>query len=270
MGSRLLPAQSISEEQTQRLSPQFYLLYHELRAGGSQYSYVTDAAMFARHAELFAELRADRSSLCPELTFDDGHISNRHIAAPILQRYGLKARFFITASWTGKRSGFMDWEDLRALLASGHTIGAHGWSHKLLTHCNQEELNRELSGARLTLEDRLGAPIGSMSLPGGRANSRVFAACAAAGYTHVFTSEPRAEQPPLGYTVGRFNVGGGTQPEWLAELLRPGSGLLRKVERQHRLKSVAKTILGDALYARLWALKNKREADVADAWETAD
>lgn len=244
-----------------------YLLYHEIRTGGSEYSYVTDAAMFERHGALYEDLQRSRYGFYPELTFDDGHDSNLQVATPILQKHGLTARFFITAGWTGKRPAFMDFHDLRELLAAGHSIGAHGWSHKLLTHCSDQELKAELVTARQTLEDGLGASVTTMSLPGGRANSRVLAACREAGYSQIFTSEPKAEALPLGETVGRFNIRGDMQPEWLAELLRPESGVLRGIERQHRLKSMAKSLLGDKLYARLWALKNNKEVDAADQWD---
>lgn len=245
------------------------MLYHEVRGGGSEYSYVIDEAMFERHMVLFARLRREGNSLSPELTFDDGHISNLRVAAPILAAHELKARVFITAGWTGKRPDFMGWSEVRELAAAGHPIGAHGWSHKLLTHCSDAELETELKTARLTLEDGLGAAVTTMSLPGGRADARVLAACRRHGYSQIFTSEPKAEELPLGDTVGRFNVRGDMQPEWLAELLRPESGVLRRVERQHRLKSLAKSLLGDRLYAKLWALKNSKEVDAADQWDGA-
>ena len=253
---------SIAQTARKRL----FLLYHEVRGGGSEYSYVTDAAMFERHAALFANLQRGGDSLYPDLTFDDGHGSNLQVAAPILERHVLKAQFFITAGWTGKRPGFMGWADLRALL---HGMGAHGWSHKLLTHCADFELETELNRARLVLEDGLGVAVTTMSLPGGRADTRVLAACRRAGYAQVFTSEPKAEVLPLGETVGRFNIRGDMQPEWIGELLRPESGLLRRIERQHRLKSLAKSLLGDTLYAKLWALKNNKEIDAADQWDGA-
>ena len=246
-----------------------FLLYHEVRGGGSEYSYVTGAEMFERHAALFAEMQRGGTSLYPELTFDDGHISNLRVAAPILQNHGMNARFFITAGWTGKRPDFMSWSDLAELGSAGHTIGAHGWSHKLLTHCSDAELQTELQAARLTLEDGLGMAVTTMSLPGGRSDARVLAACRAAGYRHIFTSEPKSEALPLGELVGRLNVRGDMQPEWLAELLRPESGFLGKIERQFRLKSMAKSLLGDKLYAKLWALKNNKEADAADQWDGA-
>jgi peptidoglycan/xylan/chitin deacetylase (PgdA/CDA1 family) len=264
-------AASDSTGPSQNAPSRLFLLYHEIRSGGSEYSYVTDAAMFERHANLYAQLRKrDGSGLRPELTFDDGHVSNLQIAAPILQSHGLTARFFITAGWTGKRPGYMGWDELRALQAAGHQIGGHGWAHKLLTHCSDGELQSELSNSRLTLEDKLSTSITTMSLPGGRRNARVLAACRQAGYTHVFTSVPQAESVPLGTIVGRLNIRGDMQPDWIAKLFRPQSGLLRSIERQHRIKETVKAVLGDQLYAKLWALKNRQEPEAEDHWESAE
>jgi hypothetical protein len=98
-----------------------------------------------------------------------------------------------------------------------------------------------------------------MSLPGGRSNRRVLAACAAAGYTHIYTSAPRPEPLPLGLTLGRLNIRGDMQPDSLARLLEPGSQALAHLTRVHRLKTAAQSLLGDRLYARLWALANRQE-----------
>jgi len=247
-----------------------YLLYHEVRPAETAYSYAISAEMFGKHLDLYAQRRGSGIGLSPELTFDDGHISNLELAAPMLAARGLIARFFITAGWTGRRPGYMGWTELRSLQAAGQLIGAHGWSHTLLTHCDDRQLHTELHDSRLTLEDKLGTAITTMSLPGGRANSRVLAACKDAGYTRVFTSTPKAETTPLGETVGRFNVQGNMQPEWIAELLNPNSGVLSGLQRQDRLKQRLKSLLGDKLYARLWALRNRQEPQTDDHWEAAE
>jgi peptidoglycan/xylan/chitin deacetylase (PgdA/CDA1 family) len=221
--------------------------------------------LFQRHVELFVRLRAageaGGAGLWPEVTFDDGHLSNFELAAPILQSHGMTAHFFITVGWTGTKPGYMGWDELRALREAGHTIGAHGWSHTLLTHCSEAELQKEVGGARRELEDKLSAAVKTMSLPGGRYNRRVLAACAAAGYEHVFTSEPRAEATPLNTMVGRLNIRGDAQVEWMERLLDPASGTLQGLERQERMKAAAKRVLGDRLYMRLWALANRQESN---------
>jgi peptidoglycan/xylan/chitin deacetylase (PgdA/CDA1 family) len=238
-----------------------YLLYHELRSSETRYSYVTDTGMFQRHVDLYVRLReAGGTSLWPEITFDDGHVSNVEFAAPLLQSRGLTAKFFITVGWTGNKPGYMGWPELQALHQAGHSIGAHGWSHTLLTHCGDRELQTELGQARLTLEDRLGTAITTMSLPGGRYNRRVLAACEQAGYTEIYTSIPRAESVPLGTTVGRLNILGDMKPEWIARLFEPNGRLLDSLGQQYRRKKAVKKLLGDKLYAKLWGLVNRKEA----------
>jgi len=268
--SKLLSADSNTKEQVQPTLQSLYLLYHEVRPSETPYSYAISAEMFAKHLDLYAQRRSSGIGLSPELTFDDGHISNLELAAPMLAARGLTAHFFITVGWTGKRPGYMGWTELRSLQAAGQMIGAHGWSHTLLTHCDDRQLQTELNDSRLTLEDNLGTAITTMSLPGGRVNGRVLAACEAAGYTHIFTSVPRAETTPLGKTVGRFNVQGNMQPEWIAELLNPQSGVLSGLQRQDRIKQRLKSLLGDKLYAKLWALRNRQEAEADDDWEAAE
>jgi peptidoglycan/xylan/chitin deacetylase (PgdA/CDA1 family) len=259
-----LRPESNSTEQIRRPLRKLYLLYHELRSTETRYSYVTDTGMFQRHLDLYVRLRQTGGvDLWPEITFDDGHISNLELAAPMLQSRGLTARFFITVGWTGKKPGYMGFAELQALHQAGHSIGAHGWSHTLLTHCNNRELETELSQTRMTLEDKLGTPITTMSLPGGRYNRRVLAACQAAGYSEVYTSIPRAESLPLGTMVGRLNILGGMQPEWIAKLFESDGQLLGSLGQQYRRKEAVKKLLGDRLYAKLWALVNRQEPEIS-------
>jgi peptidoglycan/xylan/chitin deacetylase (PgdA/CDA1 family) len=240
---------------------QLYVLYHEVRPGGSRYLYVVDRTQFDQQCRLFSKLQADADcQLKPEITFDDGHVSNYEIALPLLQTYGLTARFFITAGWTGQNASYMNWAELRKLHDSGQQIGAHGWSHALLTRCSPSELEMELTRSRLILEEKLGAAVTTMSLPGGRYNKRVIVACKVAGYTQIYTSEPLAIEPPAGFIVGRLNVRGDATTEWLASVFDPNSRMLASLEREYRLKSAAKTLLGDRLYQKLWAILNRKEA----------
>ena len=239
-----------------------YLLYHEIRTSRTDYSYALQATEFEKHIELIAELRKKGGpGLKPEITFDDGHISNFEFALPILASRAVKAHFFITVGWTNQRSNYMGWHQLRALHQAGQTIGSHGWTHALLTHCSAQQLGKELLDPRLALEDKLGTSITTMSLPGGRYNKRILAACREAGYTQVFTSVPRAEPQPYGYTVGRLNIRGDWTRDWIENLLAPKSNVLTNLERQYHVKSIAMSLLGDRLYEKLWARFNRQELD---------
>lgn len=258
-----------------------FVLYHELRPEPSQYSYVISCAEFEEHCRLYRNLHLrqseEKGDLRPEVTFDDGYLSDFRFALPRLQAAGLRAHFFITAGWTGKRAGYMTAVELRELHAAGMTLGAHGWSHKLLTACTDAELKTELVDAKSRLEDLLGSDISTMSLPGGRADRRVFRHCEQAGYKAIFTSEPRptgvihrgqALQEPLG-VVGRVNLRSGTSTAWLGQLLDLKTGALARQGRSDRVKSLAKTLLGDRLYAAAWGMVNRHEAETPDPGATA-
>lgn len=247
--------------------PSLHFLYHELRPVRSRYSYVIACQEFEAHCELFAQLQRHTKQgwLRPEITFDDGHLSDAQYALPVLERYGLKATFFITAGWTGTRPEFMTFAELRELHAAGHTIGAHGLTHKLLTACSDQELVTELSTSRQILQDGLGHEIRVMSLPGGRANQRVLRACAEASYGQVFTSNPRAEVMEDGpKLVGRLNLHAGTSAAWLESVLDVQTGTLSRLNRAQRIKATAQQLLGDRLYGALWALGNRHNSESAD------
>lgn len=253
---------------TQTGTARLYLLYHELRREPSTYTYAMDAVRFEQQVEFFARRsQQSGSGSLPEITFDDGHRSDHELALPVLDRHGLKARFFITTGWTGTRARYMDWPQLGELHRAGHSIGAHGWSHRLLTQCSPTELRAELDGPRKLLEDHLGTSIQTMSLPGGRHNRRVLDACREAGYNQIYTSHPQIERDPGAFLLGRLNLRGDTSVDWLGQLLSPESRTLRRIMRQDRLKQAGKSLLGDDVYARLWRILNRAEpsTDAAEA-----
>lgn len=241
------------------------LLYHELRPEPAAYSYVLPCRRFAEHLRLFARLRHENHDAYePLLTFDDGHLSNHAYALPLLEEHGHRAHFFITAGWTGVRPGYMGPSHIRDLHAAGHTIGAHGWSHALLTTCSDAALRRELNDARALLEDQIGAPVTSLSLPGGRGDARVLRACREAGYTTVWTSVPGRTESSQQPRIGRFNILSSHTDDQLRGLLDPSSGALQRAWRIASAKAALQRLLGDRTYARLWALVNRQEPEAPE------
>ena len=240
-----------------------YFLYHELSSTPQAYTYVLHQDAFRHQLDLFQQ-PSQGKRISSKLTFDDGHISNYEIAFPMLADHGVTADFFLTANWIGKRDGYMNWNQVRDLHAAGQRIGAHGWTHKLLTHCSPDELKLELFDARKLLEDELGAPVTSLSFPGGRFNKRILGACFEAGYTRMFSSTPQLATLPIAPLTGRLNIRGDWTLSYIQNLLDPEKNVLRSLERQDRLKGLAKKILGDSLYGRIWSAVN-RETSSTDA-----
>lgn len=235
--------------------PVLYLTYHRITPAQVAYKYALTTEQFRQHLAVL------RDSLGPhhmqaEITFDDGNRTQSVNAAPVLAEFGRKAIFFVTAGWTGVHEGSMTAQDIRELDSAGHTIAAHGLNHKLLTRCSAADLQEELSGARQRLADVVGHAITAISMPGGRYNDRVLEACAAAGYTDVFTSDPVTEvRQDFGVRVfGRYNIRHTLTAEGLARLLDPSSGVLRREQWTSHAKRLVQKAVGDDSYHRLWTL----------------
>ena len=122
------------------------------------------------------------------LSFDDGPIGHFQYAAPALKRRSMKAIFFVSAALVGK-PGQMDWKELLDLLRQGFEIGSHGLRHIPLTQLSESDLLEEIAGSKKILEERLGIPILSFSVPRGFYAPRISDLAKRAGYRCVFTSK---------------------------------------------------------------------------------
>lgn len=58
------------------------------------------------------------------LTFDDGPSANTDRVLDILDRYGVKATFFVVG-----RTGAADQERMKKIVAAGHSLAIHSWTH---------------------------------------------------------------------------------------------------------------------------------------------
>ena len=115
------------------------------------------------------------------ITFDDGYLDNHSTAAPILERHGLTATFFIASGFIGTRTvprwdqqladppPWMNWEHVESLAARGFEIGCHTRSHADLGRIPHDEALDELQSSRNELQQRLGIRADLFAYPfGGR------------------------------------------------------------------------------------------------------
>jgi len=227
------------------------LAYHEVLPESS-YAYCVTSASFTEQLRLLDSLKRTKS-LDAQITFDDGEQSQFHNALPLLTQYGFKATYFATPGLIGTAAKFLGWNDLRALQAAGHSIQSHGWSHKFLTFCSEAELAYELRASKQSLEDNLGSAVQEISVPGGRWDSRVVHACAAAGYRRIYVSHPWVETEIRGIEViGRFMVRRTTTIAELEKIVAKDRSALRKLRLRSQLRDGLVGVLGDSLYHRLW------------------
>lgn len=253
-----------------RTSP--YLAYHEITETEPGYLYGTSTRQLREHLRCVQRIATINRSETNSITFDDGHVSQYDHAFSVLQELSMKATFFVTAGWTGKRPGYMTWKQLGELARYGHEVQSHGWSHTLLTQCSARELQIELLRSRGDLEDQLGTKVNAISLPGGRWNSRVLEACRESGYEQVFTSDPwMVSEDVRGLQIaGRWMVTRNMSAQRIDFLLKGKGAALYLLRARHFAKETAKLMLGDSAYRSMWRMLANKDKSQEDAGITFD
>ena len=240
------------------------LAYHELSSGAPSYLYSHGCDGFDRHLQLAVRLRSNPLPGTPQLriTFDDGHISNYRLALPLLEKYSCKATFFVIAGMIGTQN-FMTWDHLREIVALGHRVESHSFSHVFLTRLGEAELRSELLRSKATLEDRLGHPVTALSAPHGKWNRNVARMCAETGYLQLFTSNPWQRRREAGVElIGRFMVRRSTGSDGLYRWLTMGPAETCLRRAQYGFKHSVQFVLGNRLYHKLWTrFSGWRETD---------
>ena len=226
------------------------LAYHEVMPE-SDYDYCVPVSRFREQMRMLSV--QDDVRAVAQVTFDDGERSEKEIAGAVLAEFGMKATYFITPGLIGTAHKFLGWDELRELQLAGHSVQSHGWSHKFLTTCIESELNDELRMSKHAIEDRLGAGVEEISIPGGRWNTRVLRACADAGYRNVYVSEPWMAAEMFGIKVlGRFMVRRNTSLLQLERIVRGDRATLRKMKMKSQIRKGIVSLVGDDRYHRLW------------------
>ncbi len=187
------------------------------------------------------------------ITFDDGYESDFAIAAPALQKRGLRAVFFVCLEFVG-RVRYMSWDQIRALQAQGMSVQSHGLLHHDLTQLAEDDAFHELRAARLCLERNLNHPVRYLALPGGFANSGVYHAAFRAGYEAVFNSVPAVAN--RGKILPRFVVRQGMSQRYFESIVRRERSSLVSAALCCRVLALMKSTIGirryEILKQRIW------------------
>ncbi|MFO1159314.1 MAG: polysaccharide deacetylase family protein [Reyranellaceae bacterium] len=179
-----------------------------------------DAAGFERQLALYLEHfdPADPAALdaCldgrfagerPQLliTFDDGYRSNHDVAAPLLEKHGFRAFYFLPeaeiasdraaadaafATAKNEPEPRMTWAEARALEERGHRVGCHTRTHvRLADDLPAERLADEITAAGRDIAGKLGHPVEDFCWVGGEEwsyGAGAFDEIRRAGYRRVF------------------------------------------------------------------------------------
>src|SRR6185436_15745696 len=148
---------------------------------------------------------------------------------------------------------FLSRPQIRDLHQRGHGIGSHSCSHpERMSSCGWDHLVLEWQQSRAALEDILGEPVTTASVPGGFYSRAVARAAAHAGVKVLFNSEPTRRVFPIEgcLIVGRYSVVRGMGPDAAAALALGKFFPRLRQSTSWKLKKLAKAT-GGRVYLRL-------------------
>ena len=256
------------------------LMYHRLGSGrlpgreAGEDSYAVGVDTFVAHLDILREChcavlppeglgqgRVPERSVC--LTFDDGNATDYSEALPVLSRRGLQAAFFITPVWVGT-PGYLDWPEIKELLAAGMTVGTHGLDHSRLLDLGPAELRAHLGEARRLMQARLGQAPTWLSLPGGAGGQREVEAAREVGFERILGSVPALCFPDTPEPIPRFAVRRGESLSYFRALAEHRPGIRLRQWLRHQTLQSLRLLLGRQAHARLrsaWAEFHNSEGE---------
>ena len=231
------------------------LLYHGIEDGERSAramddvdrEYVLDRARFEQH---IAYLAAPHS-VPVVISFDDGDLSGYTMAAPALERRGLRGEFYVVTQWIGE-PGFMTADQLRELARRGHGIYSHSRSHPRLSSLTAGEIEHEVAGSKADLEAVLQAPVTRFSIPGGAYDDRVVESARRAGYSAILNSvEGYNDETASPLLLRRFTPRSYSDVSMLAGICERPRATAAKLALKRTVLSAARRVMGRSGYERL-------------------
>ncbi len=114
---------------------------------------------------------------------------------------------FVGTSSRWAREWYLGWDDVAAMAAKGHTIGAHGYRHEPLTRFTPKKRREDLRQVAAVLSNGLGPDMRPLSYPFGAHDDDTCTACYEAGFSHAFTTERSWVRPAVDvFRLPRFDT----------------------------------------------------------------
>ena len=137
------------------------------------------------------------------ITFDDGLVSIKENAAPILKEFDIPWSVFVVSEWAEHTQpwteGFvLRWSELEELAARGAEIGSHSRTHPDFAKIDRAQMIYELQGSRQMFERRMSILPSQFAIPYGQSKNwpQVASEIAReAGYELLY-AQAEATRPP--------------------------------------------------------------------------
>jgi|SRR6056297_2009905 len=144
------------------------------------------------------------------LTFDDGWRSQYLWVINLLNKYKIKALFFIYPTVIGKFDKYMTWDMIKSIKIHGHEIGVHSYNHPDLTRHRKNYksfLNKQIIESKNIIEKKLNCKINNFAYPFGLYNKRIQKFLYSGKYRYAFTTNnSKNDLETYPYYINRFVV----------------------------------------------------------------
>lgn len=136
---------------------------------------------YGKYSSLFIDLSETNTVY---LTFDEGY-ENGYTADILdtLKAHGVKAVFFVTYDYCKSSP-----ELVERMIAEGHTVGNHSYSHPSFPKCTESEVIEEVTLLHDYVKEKFGYEMTLFRFPMGEYSEKTLAALQKFGYTSVFWS----------------------------------------------------------------------------------
>ena len=178
----------------------------------------------------------------PEITFDDGNISDYTIVLPKLLDNSLKATFFVVTDLIGSKN-YVTWEMLEEMSNLGMNIGSHTCSHKNLLLLKEKDLNMEIGISKSIIEQKIGKEVINFSCPYGIYNKRIEICAKKYSYKNFFTSNNGLSRADS-FKKNRNSINSLTTKKSFKKILYPSTSRQFRWIIEEYLKNSIKTVVG--------------------------
>lgn len=144
---------------------------------------------YAKYSSLFID---DSKKNVLYLTFDEGY-ENGYTAQilDILKETGVKAAFFVTYDYCKSSP-----ELVKRMIAEGHTVGNHSYTHPSFPECTPEQVEEEITRLHDYVRENFSYEMKFFRFPKGEFSERTLKQVQDLGYTSVFWSFAHRDWDP--------------------------------------------------------------------------
>ncbi len=141
----------------------------------AQFEFLSENGYRSYHLSELVPIRELPAKKNIVVTFDDGYVNQLEYAYPLLQKYNLKATFFIPLkyigsedTWNSPTSPIMDFEALKSLDPAVVELAYHSYEHKKYTELSPEQIEIDTRKAFEVVSDNALPLVPHLAYPYGK------------------------------------------------------------------------------------------------------